>query len=230
MEPDKPKALDEPSDINAQTHFHEVLAYAAKLYDLEGLNRSNDQEAQKYFEKALTRADKLPDKVLFCWIKIHIGELAPRLNRQSVTKHYTEALAPLEALDLATLDATKSSDIVNLKLICYNELGILALPNLSKVPNGKVNWYQKLLELAEEYRRPDFQVLAHEALANISFLQGLTQTSLPDKTQSFQNAYEHIKKAWLINKDFSGEEPRVVEASELAQLMINIVDELVKTP
>ncbi len=230
IEPDKPETLDEPSGINAQTHFHEVLAFAAKLYDLEGLNRSNDAEAQKYFEKALTRADKLPDKVLFSWIKIHIGELAPRLNRQSVIKHYTEALAPLDALDLATLDATKCSEIVNLKLICYNELGILALPNLSKGPNGKVNWYQKLLELAEEYGRPDFQVLAHVGLANSSFLQGFTQTSLPDKTQSFQNAYEHIKKAWIINKDFSGEGPRVVGDSDLADLMLSIVDELVKTP
>ena len=91
------------------------------------------------------------------------------------------------------------------------------------------DWYQKQLELAKEYQLLDFQVLAHMGLADSRKLQGYSQTSSSDKSKSFQDAYYHIKQAWVINKDFSSEGLGVVEPNKLAELTISIVDELLKT-
>jgi hypothetical protein len=90
------------------------------------------------------------------------------------------------------------------------------------------NWYQQQLALATKYGSADFHVLAHVGLANIGLLQGLTQISLADQSKNLQNAYEHIKQAWMINKDFGDEESEVMEPNELVQLLISITDEFIK--
>lgn len=132
------------------------------------------------------------------------------------------------ALDLDVFDLTRRSDIVHLKLTCYQKLAELAAPDLTKYPNEKIASYQKLLAQAEASGRPDFQALAHEGLATNNFLQGRAQNSPEVASECFQTAYKHVKYAWAINKDFNREGLAVVPPNDLAQLMINIVDELIK--
>ena len=227
MDADQPGSLDDPRDPEAKKSFHEALAYAAKLYDLEGLNKQDDNEAQRYFKKALTRTAKLSDKMLHSWVEIHLAELALRLGLKPAT-HYTDALEPFKALNLDSLDPPSRSDSVNLMLTCYYHLGRLGESAQNKGPNVGVKWYQSQLDLAEKYGSSVFQVLAHERLAYISLLEGLTQTSSSDQSKSFQNAYEHAKKAWEINKSFSDEGSGVIEPNVLVELMINIVDGIIK--
>ncbi len=221
MRPDNPEVLDKPTDIKAQKPFYEALTYAAKLYDLEGLSKRNDEEAKAYFEKALLRADRLPDRVLYSRIKIHIAKLAHRLHIQPVT-YYTDALATLDALNLTTLDPLQSSDVVNLKLTCYHHLGSLALPDQGEI------WHQKQVELAKEYGSLDFQVSGYMQLAEVALRQGRDQAS-PNQSQSFQIAYKYVKQAWVINEKFGDEGTGAVEPNKIAQLMVAIVDELIES-
>lgn len=213
--------------MSRKKSFLEALAYAAKLYDLEGLNKQDDNEAEKYFKKALTRAAKLPDQMLHSWIEIHLAEVALRLGLKPAT-HYTDALNPFKALNLDTFDPPKRSDIINLMLTCYYQLGRLDEPTQNTGSNAGIQWYQLQLDLAEKYGSSHFQVLAHERLASISLLEGLTQTSLSNQSNSFQNAYKHAKKAWEINKSFSDEGSGVIEPNVLVELIINITDNLTK--
>lgn len=217
---DSPGALDEPTDSKDQELFYEALTYAAKLYDLEGLSTQEDKEAKEYFEKALTRADRLPDKILSSRIRIHIARLVHRLRMQPAT-YYTDVLATLDALNLTALDSFQQSDIINLKLVCCYQLG-----NLMPFDQSK-SWYQRQMGLAKEYGALDFQVLAHKRLAEIAVQQGRDQSAF-SQFRSFQVAYAHAKQAYEINRKFANEGVRTVEFDEIIQLTFSVANEIME--
>lgn len=208
-DPNESTVVDKHTDTATQSQLYQVLVWTSKVYDLEGLNASNDDMARKYFDKALALADMLPDKILFSWIKIHIGDLEDRNNLPTAKERYEEAL------NSAT--SSNSVEFIDLSLTCKNKLGRLAFVDTDEDYSKAVNLYNEQLKLAGDNGRRDFEVLAHEGLAKI-FFQG--------NPQNLREAYKHAQKAWNINKEFRNAGTEVVESNELVSLIIGITDSL----
>jgi hypothetical protein len=203
-----------PGNADDNAHFLQALTWVAKLYDLKGLNASNDTEARTYLDKALKRAQKSSDQIVHTWIEIHIGDLEDRNGNPTATRHYENALNIANAAQLSTLDVAKQSEIIHLKLTCYNKLGRLAFVDAGRNHSQAIDWYQKQLDLAEEHGRRDFKVLAHEGLAKIYF---------QSNPQDLQKASQHTIDAWNSNQEFHNAGSEVIELKDFINLIISIM-------